>query len=144
MGLKFVAVSAEQARETFGGQVRTSKMRDAVTSLANEVRDFFADNPEAAQLWTQFEVGNADACVGVRWMDLSDDLQDACKREKGGGMSAIVSNINRNFRESHKISARLVKQGDDATSGEIYFTRYTPKSKSGTFPKTEAERLDNE
>lgn len=130
MALKFKAVTKTEAAKVLGTGTRASQMRDEVAKLVNEVCQFFADNPEADQLWMEFDADNAENCKGVVWMDLDSSLQDVCKREKGGGMSAIVSNVNRNFRDTKNVRAVLRNPGQSAESGEIVFHRHTPKSAS--------------
>lgn len=130
MALKFKAVTKTEAAKVLGTGTRASAMRDQVRTLVTEVSAFFEENPDADQLWMEFDADNADNCVGVRWMDLDSDLQDTCKREKGGGMSAIVSNVNRNFKDSHSVRAVLRNPGESAESGNIVFHRYSAKSAS--------------
>ena len=128
MALKFQAVTKTEAAKVLGTGERKSAMREEVGKLVAEVVAFFDANPEADQLWMQFDADNADNCKGVRWMDLDSSLQDVCKREKGGGMSAIVSNVNRNFRDTKNVRAVLRNPGTSPESGDIVFHRHTPKS----------------
>lgn len=127
--MRFKAVSKASVSNKYGGGEKTSKIRTEVGKLANEMRDFFIENADTDLLAIEDE-NASDGFRGIVWLDLEDDLQDACKREKGGGMLAIVGNINRNYKESHGLRATLKNAGESKESGEILVYRHTPKDKS--------------
>lgn len=130
MPLKFHAVTKTEAAKVTGGGEKTSAMRTEVGKLAREVSEFFAENPDKDAIFMEYDSETPENSRGVAWMDLDEELQNVLKREKGGGMSAIVSNIRRNFQDELGIRAVLRNPGQSPESGDILFYRHTPKQKN--------------